>query len=87
MTFNPVRKTISSKIYAKATYPKLDSPKSATADYLNVVITDDEALNLAHHLVQGAKEAKEMTIRFARKPAVKTQLHSVSVTYETRMAK
>jgi hypothetical protein len=82
-----VRKTVSSRIYAKATYPKLDSPKATTSVYLNVMFTDDEALNLARHLIQASREAMELTIKVIRKPARKTGLHNVSVTYETRAIK
>lgn len=83
----PVRKTVSSQIYANQVYPKMESPKSATAEYINILLGDDEALNLARHLIQSARESTELTIRVARKPAVKTSKHSVSVTYECRKKK
>ena len=57
--------------------------KAATAEHLNIVLEADEALNLARHLIQGARVAKELTVRVARKPAIKTERHAVSVTYET----
>lgn len=83
----PRRKTVSSKIYAIATYPKLGSLKEGTSKFINIVISDDEALNLARHLVQAAREAKEVTVLCLRTPAVKSGLHQITVTYDTRKAK
>jgi hypothetical protein len=83
----PRRKTIGAGIKALKAYPKLTSTKAASAQDLNMLFDADEALNLARHLIQGAREAKEVTIRVARKPSVKTQKHAVSVTYETARKK
>jgi len=44
------RITVSARIYAKHVYPGLDSVKSAKAYRVNIVLSDDEALNLARHL-------------------------------------
>ena len=82
---NPIRKTVGSGIKALKAYPKLTSDKAATAEDLNIVLEADEALNLARHLIQGARDAKELTLRVARKLTVKTERHAVSVTYETRV--
>jgi len=82
-----VRKTVSSDIHAKKVYPGIDSNKAATAKYINIVLEADEAKRLADSLIQAASEAEELTIRAARPPAVKTSLHAVSVTYETRKQK
>jgi hypothetical protein len=81
------RKTVGSRIYAKHVYPELGSEKSAAAVMVNLVLSDDEALNLARHLVQAARCAKELTLAAVRKPSVKKHDHAVTVTYEVRMEK
>ena len=81
------RKTVGSRIYAKHVYPEFGSDKSANSVMVNIVLSDDEALNLARHLVQAARCARELTLAAQRKPAVKKQDHSVTVTYEVRMEK
>ena len=75
------------RIYAKAVYPKYGSPKAEHGKEVNILLTDDEALNLAWYLVQGARESKEMTIMASRKAAVRKNVHRVTVTYEPRMKK
>lgn len=81
------RYNVASTIRATHVYPELGSPRSATAVLVNIVLKDDEALNLARHLVQAAREARELTIAAARKPGVMNNLHTVTVTYEGRMKK
>ena len=81
------RITVGSKIYATHVYPEAGSPKSANAQMVDLVLSDDEALNLARHLVQAARVTKELTIAGIRKPAVKTGLHHVTITYEPRKRK
>jgi len=54
------RITVSARIYATHVYPRLDSVNSAKADRVNIVLSDDEALNLARHLVQAARETTEL---------------------------
>lgn len=81
------RQTVGSRIYAIETYPKYGSAKSSSAEHVNVVLSDDEALNLARHLIQAAREAVEITAMFARIPAKKSGLHTVTVTYEVRKRK
>ena len=83
----PKRKTVGSKIYAKHVYPEFGSKKSTTAVMVDIVFSDDEALNLARHLIQTARCAKELTLAAMRKSSVKKNDHSVTVTYEPRMAK
>ena len=83
----PRRITVGSRIYAKHVYPVFGSIKSANAQMIDLVLSDDEALNLARHLIQAARQAKELTIAGVRKPAVKSHLHTVTVTYEPRMRK
>jgi hypothetical protein len=78
---NKVRRTVSSRIYAMNAYPGLHSKKAATARYLDIVLDSDQSLNLARHLVQGAREAAKLTLCVSRKPAAKTKTHAVSVTY------
>lgn len=43
----PKRVTVEAKIYAAHVYPKWGSPKWAKTDRVNIVLSDDEALNLA----------------------------------------
>jgi len=81
------RITVGSRIYATHVYPESGSPKSANAQMIDIVLSDDEALNLARHLVQAARVAKELTIAGIRKPAVKSGLHHITVTYEPRKSK
>lgn len=81
------RKSVNSTIRANAVYPKHGSPKSADAEFVNVVLTDDEALNLAQYLIQASRESLEVNIRFARKAAKKTGLHGISITYDDKKAK
>jgi len=83
----PRRKTVGSRIYATHVYPEFGSKKSANAVMVNIVLSDDEALNLARHLVQAARCAKELTLTALRKPSIKKHDHSVAVTYEIRMEK
>ncbi len=83
----PKRITVGSKIYAKAVYPRHGSDKSADAKEVNILMTDDEALNLARHLVQAARCCKEMTLKAMRIPSTKKKDHHVPVTYEPRMRK
>ena len=65
----------------------MNSDVAATAEYINIVIEAEEAERLASAISQAASEAKEFTIRAARKPAVRTGKHAVSITYETRMSR
>ncbi len=83
----PKRKTVGTRIYAKHVYPKFGAETAANAAMVNIVFSDDEALNLARHLVQAARCAKELTLAAVRKPSVNKNDHSVTVTYETRMGK
>jgi hypothetical protein len=83
----PKRITVGSKIYATHVYPELGSSKSAKAKMVDIVLSDDEALNLARHLVQAARVAKEITVAGTRKPSVKSKKHHVAVTYEPRRKK
>jgi hypothetical protein len=57
----PKRINVASDIHATHVYPELGSPKSAKAVMVNIVLSDDEALNLARHLVQVAKELTIMS--------------------------
>lgn len=84
---DPKRICVGSRIYARAVYPKFGSPKSTSAEEINILLTDDEALNLARHLVQAARECKELTVKAMRKPSVRMKTHHVTVTYEPRMKK
>ena len=84
---DPKRVTVGSKIYAKAVYPKHGSPKSADAKEVNILMTADEALNLARYLVQGARDSKEMTIKAMRTASKSKKDHHITVTYEPRMKK
>ncbi|RJR44169.1 MAG: hypothetical protein C4576_13365 [Desulfobacteraceae bacterium] len=84
---SPVRRTVSSEIYAKKVYPGIHSLKAATAKYVNIVLEAAEAEALGRSLIQAASEAMELTIRATRTPAVKTNKHGVTVTYEIRMKK
>ena len=81
------RITVGSRIYAKAVYPKFGSVKSANAKEVNILLTDDEALNLARYLIQAARVSKELTIMAVRKPSVNKGDHRVTVTYEPRVKK
>jgi hypothetical protein len=45
---------------------------------VDIVLSDDEALNLARHLVQAARVAKELTIMPRRKPSIKKGNHLVT---------
>ena len=81
------RTSISSKIKAKAVYPKFGSEKSATAEFVNFELTDAEALNLALSLLKSTQEANRVTVRLARKAAKKSGMHGVSVTYDNAHAK
>jgi len=83
----PKRITVASHIYATHVYPGLASLKSAKADSVNIVLSDDEALNLARHLVQAARETKELTIMVKRKPSIKKDNHPMTVTYQPRKKK
>jgi hypothetical protein len=83
----PKRITVASNVYAAHVYPELASPKSANAVMVNIVLSDDEALNLARHLIQAARVTKQLTIAARRKPSVKNDTHLVTVTYEPRMRK
>ncbi len=83
----PKRITVASDVYATHVYPELGSSKSAKAVLVNIVLSDDEALKLARHLVQAARETKELTIAAKRKPSVKKADHLVTVTYEPRKKK
>lgn len=74
-------------MFAKAVYPLHGSSKSADAKEVNILLTDDEALNIARYLVQAAREATEITLKAMRTPSVKKHDHSVTVTYEPRMRK
>jgi hypothetical protein len=65
----------------------MGSEKAATAEYINIVIEAEEAERLASAIIQAATEAREFTIRAARKPTVKTGKHAVSITYETKMSR
>ena len=84
---NAVRKTVECNVHAKKVYPAMNSAVAATAEYINIVIEAEEAERLASSITQAAKEAEEFTIRAARKPAVRSGKHAVSITYETRKAK
>jgi len=81
------RYSVASTVRATHVYPELGSSRSATATLVNIVLKDDEALNLARHLVQAARESRELTIAAVRKPGTKNNLHTVTVTYEARMKK
>jgi len=81
------RITVSARIYAKHVYPGLNSVKSAKAYRVNIVLSDDEALNLARHLVQAARVATELTIMVNRKPSVRNGDHPVTATYQSRKKK
>lgn len=81
------RITVGSKIYATHVYPAAGSPKSADAQMVDLVLSDDEALKLAGYLIQAARQTKELTVAGVRQPAVKTGLHHVTVTYEPRKKK
>ena len=76
------RKTISSGIKAEVIYPAYGSDKSATTEYVNFDLTDDESLNLAIALVQGARLSKKLTVRVTRKKNLSGK-HAVTVTSAT----
>ena len=82
----PVRKTVTATVRAKKVYPLFGSPKS-DSQYVNALLSEDEALNLAKNIIQAARESGELTIRLDRKAAKTTKLHSVTVTYEKRKRK
>ncbi len=63
------------------------TPKAKDGKEVNILLSDDEALNLAWYLIQGARESKEMTIMALRKASVGKKDHRVTVTYEPRMKK
>lgn len=81
------RITVSARIYAKHVYPGLDSVKSAKAYRVNIVLSDDKALNLARHLVQAARYTTELTIMVNRKPSVRKGDHPMTVMYQSRKKK
>lgn len=83
----PKRITVGSKIYARAVYPKWGSEKSASSKEVNILLSDDEALNLARYLVQAARSAKEMTLKAERKTSMRKKDHHLTVTYEPRVKK
>jgi len=83
----PKRIVVGTKVFARKVYP-LYRPENATLGReVNILLTDDEALNLARHLTQAARVCKELTVKAMRKPAVKKADHHVTVTYEARMKK
>lgn len=81
------RKTVASQIRAKVVYPKFESPKKASAEFVNVVLSDDEALNLAKSLIQGSRDSHEINLRVSLKAAKKSGLHGMSVTYDEKQGK
>ena len=81
------RINVGSDVRAAHVYPEHGSPKSADALLVDIVLESDEALKLAQYLVQAARESHELTIAAARKPAVKSGLHPVTVTYAVRKIK
>ena len=84
---NRKRITISSQIHAKRVYPKMESAKFSSAKIIDLLLTDDEALNLAQHLISASRQAKELTIAAVRKPSARTNQHLITVSYEPRMKK
>ena len=81
-----VRTTVTATARAKKVYPLFGSSKS-DSQYVNALLSEDEALNLAKNILQAVRESDELTIRLDRKAAKKTKLHSVTVTYEKRKKK
>jgi len=81
------RVTVGTRIYATHVYPKDGSDKAAAAQMVDIVLSDDEALNLARYLIQAARVSKELTVAAIRKPSAKKKLHHVTVTYEPRKSK
>jgi len=75
------RHTVSSGIKALACYPKIGSPKAATAQFVNFVLDPENAKLLGEALADGADGASRVTVRCARKPAKKSGLCSVTVTF------
>jgi hypothetical protein len=82
----PKRLTIGST-HALHVYPEQGSSRSADAKFVDIVLSDEQALTLAGLLKQGALDSSELTIAAVRKPSVRQKKHHVTVTYESRKKK
>jgi hypothetical protein len=75
------RQTVSSSVRALACYPKMGSPKAATAEFVNFVLDAKNAQLLSKALSDSVAGARQVTVRCSRRPAKISGLLSVTVTF------